>query len=155
MRLVRDYMHKDITSVNEDSTLGQVIRVMKLHRLGAVPIVDKQGHCIGYITARDVLKIAIPDYIKSIYNTSFMANMDQVTNHLKGMLNEKAVRFLDGEYVFLNPTDTMSYAADLLNRQKRTILPVIEDQQQVGWITKIDIISMALDPEEENNDKHD
>lgn len=149
MNLVRDHMHRDITSLSENSTLAQVIRVMKLHRMGAVPIVDKQGHCIGCITARDVLKIAIPDYIQSIYNTSFMANMDQVTNHLKSILNEKAVRYLDRECVFLNPTDTMSYAADLLNRKKRTILPVIEGKVQVGWITKIDIISMALEPDDD------
>lgn len=153
MNLVRDHMHKDITSVNESSTLGQVIRVMKLHRMGAVPIVDQQGQCIGCITARDVLKIAIPDYIQSIYNTSFMAHMDQVTNHLKNVLNEKAIRYLDKDSVFLNPTDSMSYAADVLNRKKRTILPVIEGKIHVGWITKIDIISMALEPDDDPNEK--
>ena len=144
---------RDITSVNENSTLRQVIRVMKLHRLGAVPVVDQQGFYVGCITAQDVLNAAVPDYIKSIYNTSFMANLDQITNHLKSMLNEKVTRFVDTQCVFLNPTDTMSYAADVLYRKKRTILPVVEGKNQIGWITKIDIISMSLEEEKSINEQ--
>lgn len=149
MKTVKDYMHRDLTSLGENSSLGQVIRVMKLHRMSAVSIVDQHGHFLGCISAQDVLNIAVPDYMKSIYNTSFMANLDQVTKHLKDMLNEKAVRFIRDKCVVVHPMDTMSYAADLLYRNKRTILPVIEGKNQVGWITKIDIISMSLDTNEE------
>jgi predicted transcriptional regulator len=149
MKTVNDYMHRDITSVGENSSLGQVIRVMKLHRMSAVSLVDQHGYFMGCISAQDVLNIAVPDYMKSIYNTSFMANLDQITKHLKDMLNEKAIRFIKDKCVVVHPMDTMSYAADLLYRNKRTILPVIEGKNQVGWITKIDIISMSLDTDEE------
>lgn len=147
MKLVKEFMHRDITSVSENSDLSHVIKIMKRHRMGAVPFVDQKGTYIGCITAQDVLNIAVPEYMKSIYHTSFMANMDQITNHLKEMLNEKAVRFMNKKRATLNPSDTMSYAADLLYRNKRTIIPVIEGKNQVGWITKIDIISMSLDKE--------
>jgi hypothetical protein len=43
----------------------------------------------------------------------------------------------------------MSYAADLLYRYKRTILPVVEGKVQVGWIHKIDILYVSLDAEDE------
>lgn len=150
--LVKDYMHKTITSVGENSPLRRVIKIMKLHRMSAVPIVDQQGDFIGCITAQDILTATIPDYMKLMENTSFMANLDQVTNHLKGMLDEKAILFVDKKCGCLNPNDTMSYAADLLYRDKRTILPVIEGKKQIGWITKIDIISIPLDDNEKSSE---
>jgi predicted transcriptional regulator len=149
MKLVKDFMHRDITSVSENSTLGQVIRVMKLHRMGAVPVVDSKGNYIGCITAEVVLNIALPDYMKSMYDTSFMASFDQVTEHLKEHLNDKVSLFISKKCIHLNPNDSMSYAADLLYKNKRTILPVIEENIQVGWISKVDIISMALRKEDE------
>lgn len=149
MKRVRDYMHKDITSVNEDDSLRRVIRTMKLQRMSAVPIVDHQGHFKGCITAMDILNASVPEYMKSISNTSFMANLDQITNHLRSILNENAGKFIDRDCISVSPDDTMSYAADLLYRYKRTILPVVEGNVQVGWISKIDILCVSLDENEE------
>lgn len=146
--LVRDFMHKSITSVHETSTLRRVIRMMKLHRMSAVPVVDIQGDYIGCITAHDILTASIPEYMKLIENTSFMANLDQVTSHLESILDEKATLFIDKKCVSINPNDTMSYAADMLHRNQRFILPVVEGKKQIGWITKIDIISIPLSKEE-------
>lgn len=149
MKRVKDYMHKDITSVNENSTLRRVIQIMKLHRMSAVPVVDQQGFYMGCITARDILNASVPEYMKSISNTSFMANLDQITNHLRSILDEHAGNFIDKNCVSVSPEDTMSYAADLLYRYKRNILPVIEAKVQVGWISKIDILYVSLDDEDD------
>jgi predicted transcriptional regulator len=149
MKRVRDYMHKDITSVNENSKLRRVIQTMKLHRMSAVPIVDQQGHYKGCITASEILNASVPEYMKSITNTSFMANLDQITNHLRSILDENAGNFIDKKHVSVSPDDTMSYAADLLYRYKRTILPVVDGKVQVGWISKIDILYVSLDDEDE------
>ncbi len=151
MKLVKDYMHKDITMLSEQSSLREVIQVMKRHRMSAVSIVDHNGYLVGCVTAQDILTASVPDYMKSMYNTSFMANIDQVTSHLRSILNTPAIYLIDKKCTFLTPTDSMSYAADLLSRDRRTILPVVDEKNQVGWITKIDIISMALDDELANS----
>ena len=148
--LVKDFMHKNLISVSENSTLRRVIRVMKLHRMSAVPLVDAQGNYLGCITAQDILTASIPEYMKMMENTSFMANINQVTNHLKSMLDKKAMLFIDENCAHVHPNDTMSYAADILYRDKRTILPVVEGKKHIGWITKIDIISIPLGDEDNN-----
>lgn len=152
MMLVKDYMHKNITSVSKNSALSRVIRIMKLHRLSAVPVVNSKGEYSGCVTAQDILNASVPEYMKMIGNTSFMANLDQVTSHLAGMLNENASTFIDKNCACLKPDDTMSYAADLLSRDKRTILPVVENKKHLGWITKIDIISIPLNDVEDSAD---
>lgn len=145
MRKVKDYIYKDISSVSENSTLRRVINTMRLHRVSAIPVVNVLGEYIGCITEQDILDAAIPLYMKSILNTSFMADLDQITGHLKGILNDKALPFVDTKYPWVSPHDSMSYAADLLHRSKGTILPVLEGKIVVGLITRIEILSVSLD----------
>jgi CBS domain-containing protein len=145
MRKVKDYILKDISSVNENSTLRRVIRTMRLQRLSAIPVVNTLGEYIGCITEQDIMEAAIPNYMKSIYNTSFMADLDQITTHLQGILDDKATSFIDEKYPWVSPNDSMSYAADLLYRSKGTVLPVVDGKTLVGLITSIEILCVSLD----------
>ena len=145
MRRVKDYILKDISSVNENSTLRRVIRTMRLQRLTALPVVSILGDYIGCITEQDILDAAIPNYMKSIYNTSFMADLDQITSHLQGILDQKAITLIDEKYPWVSPSDSMSYAADLLYRSKGTILPVVDGKTLVGLISSIEILCVSLD----------
>jgi len=141
---VKDYTYKDITSVNEDSTLRRVIKTMKLHRISAVPVINHLGEYIGCISEQDILNASVPVYMKSIYNTSFMANLDQITIHLRELLDEKAIKFTDAKHPYVSPDDSVSYAGDLLYRTKRTVLPVVEGKMLIGLISRIDILSVSL-----------
>ncbi|MBN1597706.1 MAG: CBS domain-containing protein [Bacteroidales bacterium] len=145
MNQVKDYMYKDITSVNETTTLRRAIRIMRLHRIDAVAVVDKTGKYAGCISAQEVINASVPDYIKSIYNTSFMSRIDQITAHLTNMLDDPITHLINKKCPSLSPTDSMAYAADLLSRNKKTILPVVEEGIFLGWVSKIDILSVVSD----------
>lgn len=118
---------------------------MKLHRICAVPVVNQLGEYIGCICEEDILNEAVPEYMKSIYDTSFMANVLQIVRHLKSKLEEKASVFVDKDYPVIAPDDSISYAADLLYRTKRNILPVVENKILIGFITRTEILSVSLD----------
>ena len=147
MRLVRDYIFKDISSVNDNSDLRRVILVMKRHQISAVPIVNQLGEYLGCISDKDIVEASVPQYMKLMYNTAFIADMDQVTRRLKTLLNEKAILFIDKKYPVLKPNDAMSYAADLLFRSQRPILPVVDGKLLIGWISRIEILSVSLEKE--------
>jgi CBS domain-containing protein len=145
MRRVRDYIFQDISSVNETSTIRRVIRTMKLNRITTVPVEDQTGRFVGCISERDILKASVPEYMKSIYNTSFMADLDQISVQLKGILDAKAIDFVDKTVPTLKPGDSMSYAADMLYRSQTTALPVVEDDVLIGFISRIDVLMASAD----------
>jgi predicted transcriptional regulator len=144
MTKVKDYIYKDISSVNENSTIFSVIRYMKLHRISAVPVVNQLGEYVGCISEDDILKASVPQYMKSLYNTSFMADIDRISAHLKDILDEKAIKYSDKKYPFVRPNDSMSYAADLLYRSSRNMIPVVEGKTLIGLVTRIEILSASL-----------
>ncbi|TLX75805.1 CBS domain-containing protein [Labilibacter sediminis] len=146
MKKVCDYIHKDISCVNEKSSLRRVINTMKLHRLSALPVVNMLGEYVGCISEQDILNAAVPTYMKSMLDTSFMAGLDQITIHLHRKLDENVVQFVDVNYPSVSPDDSMSYAADLLYRLKGTILPVVDGKTLIGLLTRIEILSVSLDP---------
>ena len=145
MKRVQEYIYKDISSVSENSTIRRVIKTMRLHRVSTIPVVNKLGEYAGCITEEDVLEAAVPEYMKSMYNTSFMADLGRITSHLTAILDNKIQAYVDNKYPYVTPKDSMSYAADLLHRSKGNILPVIEGKTVLGLITRIEILSASLE----------
>ena len=86
MTYVKNYTYKDISSVHEKSTLRRVIQIMCLHRINAVPVVNKKGEYLGCISEHDILSFAIPGYMKIMKNTSFMADLNHTMKHLNLMV---------------------------------------------------------------------
>ena len=117
---------------------------MKLHRTSVVPVVNQLGEYVGCISEDDILKASVPQYMKSLYNTSFMADIDRISAHLKDILSEKAIDFSDKKYPYVRPNDSMSYAADLLYRSSRNMIPVVEGKTLIGLVTRIEILSASL-----------
>lgn len=147
MKKVEDYIFRDLTSVTETSTIRRVIKTMRLHRVSALPVINSLSEYVGCITEQNILDAAVPNYMKSLNSTSFMANLDQITSHLQSILDDIALNFVDVKYPWVSPQDSMSYAADLLYRSKGTILPVLEGKTIIGLITTIEILSVSLDCE--------
>ncbi len=53
LHYIKEYILKDLSSVNENSTLRRVIRTMRLQRLSAIPVVNALGEYTGCITEKD------------------------------------------------------------------------------------------------------
>lgn len=144
MNKVRDYIYKDISSVSESSSLRRVINTMRLHRMSILPVVNQLCEYQGCISEQGILHAAIPAYMKTMKDTSFMAQLDQISIRIKGMLDKNVKEFINRDYPYVSPDDTMSYAADLLYRHNGRILPVVENKKLIGLITRIEILSVSL-----------
>jgi CBS domain-containing protein len=50
-----DVMQRDIVTVSPDDTLRQALELMTDNHVTGLPVMDDKGHCIGLITASDIL----------------------------------------------------------------------------------------------------
>ena len=51
---IKEIMTKDVCSCRPDSSLSTVIRAMKEHDCGIIPVIDEEGKVAGVITDRDI-----------------------------------------------------------------------------------------------------
>jgi len=53
--VVEDVMNTNIVTISEEATTLEARRLMKLHRLKRIPVVDKEGHLVGIISLFDII----------------------------------------------------------------------------------------------------
>ncbi|MDX9943703.1 MAG: CBS domain-containing protein, partial [Azonexus sp.] len=57
--LVRDYMTADPLAFKPETDVLTAVHQLLAHRLSGAPVVDPQGHLVGFFSEKDGLKVAL------------------------------------------------------------------------------------------------
>ena len=117
--LVQDIMTKAIISVNTETTVFQVAKMMEQGGIGAV-LVKKDGHLRGIITDRD-------------YATKIVAN---------NLSSDTSVeKIMSSPLITINYDESISAAAQRMTTKKIRKLAVTNDGNIIGLITSTDLVT--------------
>ena len=89
---IKEVMIPDLTSVSDDTTIKEVVKIMSRQRIVGLPVVDKEQNVIGMITESDIAKACLPGYYKELQNPSFLPDFDQ--------FSQQYVRILCHVFIF-------------------------------------------------------
>jgi len=119
--LVRDHMKPVTHTFKTTTSVEQVVKtLMKNHLVGA-PVVDDDGHLIGFITEKDC--------IKEILNDSYYSQDHQV-----------AADIMRKNPLSVSPTtDILALAEEMMGKRPK-MYPVVEDGEIIGIITRADVL---------------
>ena len=53
---VKDIMRKEVITVDEDTSLSEVARIMLTQKIRRVPVLNKEGKVVGIVARQDVVK---------------------------------------------------------------------------------------------------
>ncbi|MGM0897317.1 MAG: acetoin utilization AcuB family protein [Bacillota bacterium] len=122
--LVEEIMKKDIFTLRSDQTVQDVLDLFEEKRIRHVPIVD-DGKVVGIVTDRD-LKDAMP----SMFTVS-----------PKGEPYKKKVAdIMTKNPMIAHPLDFVEEIALLFYEQKIGCLPVVSQNELVGFLTETDLL---------------
>ena len=117
--LVKDIMTKAIISVNTETTVFQVAKMMEQGGIGAV-LVKKDGHLSGIVTDRD-------------YATKIVAN---------NLSSDTSVeKIMSSPLITINYDESISAAAERMTTKKIRKLAVTNDGNIIGLITSTDLVT--------------
>tara|TARA_B110000438_G_scaffold96043_1_gene95240 strand:- start:44 stop:442 length:399 start_codon:yes stop_codon:yes gene_type:complete len=117
--LVQDIMTKAIISVNTETTVFQVAKMMEQGGIGAV-LVKKDGHLSGIVTDRD-------------YATKIVAN---------NLSSDTSVeKIMSSPLITINYDESISAAAERMTAKKIRKLAVTNDGNIIGLITSTDLVT--------------
>lgn len=127
--LIRDWMAKDILTVDENSSVMRATRVMKENKIRRLPVVS-HGRLIGVVTDRD-LKDASPSKTTSLD-----------IHELYYLLSEMRVKdVMTTDPITLTGDDTVEKAAVvMLENRISGIMIVDDDGHLVGVLSETDIL---------------
>ncbi|GGB43786.1 CBS domain-containing protein [Flexivirga endophytica] len=114
----------DVVTVTSDTTVGQLVRTLADHRIGAVLVMD--GDTIaGIISERDVVR-ALPDGVE-------------------GLLERPVSTLMTSDVVTCSPGDEVSSLAASMTEHRFRHLPVVQGDKLVGIVSIGDIVKFRLE----------
>jgi len=119
---VKNWMNKDLITIEKDVLLQEAGFLMKKHSIRHLPVVD-DGQMVGFITESDLRQYSFPSMEKDIFVQDVM------------VLNP----------ITINVNASIESAARLIHDYKIGGLPVLDKKKLVGIITAIDLLSAFID----------
>ncbi len=140
---VTDLMTKDVITVNENHTITHVINVMEEHNIyGVVVMFDSE--IAGIITPANIsfAKVDDPETGVSVERVYFIRQGAEGGDKRKArdisMLT--AGDIMNQDFITINQNEDAVEAAKLMNNSEISHIPVVENEDLVGIITRTDII---------------
>lgn len=146
----KDVMTPDVITVNQDTTVTTIAKLLVERRISAVPVVDKDGKMVGIVSEGDLLQrveegaeghrswwlslLDTPDAAARAYAKSHGRHADDV---------------MTKKIVSVSEDTTVSEIAGLLEENRIKRVPVLRDGKPVGIVSRANLIQ-ALATRHEN-----
>jgi len=142
---VRQIMTKDLTSVEKDTSVKELIFILKNSELANMPVVNEEGKLIGVISEKDLIKAALPGYFDMLHSTSFIPDMNQLAKKLTQIADDPIEKYLHQDVILVREDDDDLQAADLIIRKNVKNLPVVDEEGRlVGLVKRINLLQHLL-----------
>jgi len=132
---IKNVMVRDLTSVSEDCTIKEVVKILSRQRLRGLPVVDNDQNVIGIITESDIIKASLPGYYKELQNPSFLPDFNQFSKQAKKIANLSVKGFMTKQVYLVEEDISRTEAANLLFKKHLRIIPVVRAGKLVGILT--------------------
>jgi CBS domain-containing protein len=145
---VRDIMSSPAITVTPETEIRAVARIMRESLISGVPVVDDEGLLLGVITELDLIArnapLKEPQYI-AVLSALIPVRLDeyrQYKDQLRQVIATNALELMNDDVYVVSPTTSIEEALELMLDPEVTMLPVLENEQVVGVITRTDIVRL-------------
>lgn len=140
---VTEFMSKNVTTCNQDETVGEAAKKMLKMNVSVMPIVDGDNKLVGVVTQSDFVgkQIDVPHAlvsIKRLFGQDFNAtDIEEVYRKTK---SKKLSEVMSKNVTTVTPDYTLDDVVGLMMKKHLKRIPVVENEKIVGLVTRKDII---------------
>jgi CBS domain-containing protein len=140
-------------TVGPETTVEEVVRVLKQHELPGVPVVNEGGRCVGIVTEADLViadeqgDLHIPHYVELFGGVVFLEPLRRFEEKLRKAVASNVEQMMTADPVTVAPDAAIREAARVIAEEGHNRLPVVEHGRFVGLVTRVDVLQ-ALAREE-------
>ena len=133
----KDFMIKDVISLNENATVKTLLEVLMEHKIGGLPLVDQDNRLLGVVSDGDVLRYLNPKAFVSYYVT-YIEELDE-TLKIKSESPVKAI--MKKKVISVCEDDELEDVLKILAHHHFKKIPVVNEKREVvGVISRGDMI---------------
>ena len=144
MLTAQEIMTREVVTVTAETSLKELASKFVETRYGNIPVVDSAGKLIGVISETDLIEQQKPLHIPTVMalfdgvfyldsQKRFKEQVDRVTATTVGELCNR-------EPITCSPESTVREIAGLMSKHSVHLLPVVEEGDMVGVVSRLDMI---------------
>ena len=141
-------------TVQEDTPVDDVIKLLRTNELPGVPVVNEGGRVVGIITENDLVigdeqgDLHLPHYIELFGGIVYLESMKHFEQRLRKAIAATANDLMTSDPVTIGPDATVQEAAKVIAQRKHNRLPVVEHGRLVGVVTRLDVLDFLTHDDE-------
>jgi CBS domain-containing protein len=139
-------MKKNVVSIPETASVSDAAHVFTKHHIGVLPVVDKKGKPIGFVSLPDLMTLELPSFVKFISDVDYVRDFGAVeTTRPPAATLAKSIKSLMQAPISV-PEDCgllRAYAL-MLQHKLHDILVVTGAGKLVGIASRVDIGTAIL-----------
>jgi CBS domain-containing protein len=145
-QVVRDIMDSNPETVSPDAGVEEVVTTLRENELPGVPVVDGDGRCVGIVTEADLVlpdndgDLHLPHYINLFGGTVFLEPLSRFEDRLRKAFASSARDMMTTHPDTVGPDTSVQEAARRIHDTGHNRLPVVENDDLVGVVTRIDVL---------------
>jgi CBS-domain-containing membrane protein len=145
-RKVRNVMTREVMTVTEQTPFTEMVRLMAVHKISALPVLDDDGHVVGLVSEADLLRKE--EYQDEQDEPSWLERHHQWVARGRAAART-AAGVMSAPVITVNPEATVPMAARLLARHGIKRLPVVDGHGRlVGIVSRADLLRLFLRDDE-------
>ena len=139
-----DIMNSDFVRLGEYDTLAQAVDTLVGHGLVDVPVVDDAGDLVGVVSAYELLRVCLPDYILWMEDLSPVLNFEPFAEVLKKESKTWLTDVMSLDYPTVSEdAPAIQVAKEITRRGARQVF-VVAGRRLIGVVTLQDFINKVL-----------
>ncbi len=144
MLTAQDIMSREIRSVVLGTSIKELAALFEETRYNALPVVDAAGKLLGTISQNDLIERDKPLHIPTVISIFDWVLYVESEKKFTDEVQKMAARTVDEIYSPPKATCSLDTPVDqiaaLMSDKKAHLVPVIDDDELVGVVTRLDII---------------
>ncbi len=150
--VVRDVMSRPVITVRPEASLEAAASLMSTHGVSGLPVVDRRPRLVGVLSQKDIVRVlheraglSLPGGIFDLILDSTKARRGDLPRECRTILENTRVRHaMSSRPITVNVNDSLDDAIRLLIEHKINRLPVTENGNLVGIVSRHDLLSGFL-----------
>ncbi len=148
MLTAKDIMTKDVVSVQNETSVAELARLLTEHKISGAPVLDSDGQVIAIVTENDLIdgskKLHIPTVLTILDSFLYLESPAKMEVEMKKIAATKVVDICSSLVITIPPDMSLDEIATIMAEKNIHTLPVLDDAKLVGVIGKKDIIKTLI-----------
>ncbi len=141
--IAKEIMTGQIKTVFPALAVKELAAFLVRENISGAPVVDEQGSFLGIVTEEDLIfrdkKIHLPTFL-NLFSNIIPLGLGQLEEELKKIAGTQVKDLMQPEPQTITRETTIEEIATLMTEKKTYYLPVIDNGEIVGVVTKRDLI---------------